>query len=426
MDDHSSTGASASASINPKEGGKKASSRRVTSPPVEQVSAATLAALAQASANLLCLPNLLMGVTLPSVEQLTAAATKLYAETPPFVHLAKNDSAPQLKIENHLTVKGGMRGYRMTRASHGVSEGTYYYEIIVKEPPSVQEIAAALPPNVRLGPKLQKHFQEELMQKGTSEPTENEPNRKKVKKESTTVGGHLRVGWSMRTADLQAPVGYDKWSFGIRDISGSRIHNSKRHDHWGGEPFGPGDVVGLCMTMGETGGNMRAFKNGDAMGHFIITKGKREGGECFEDIPEGVYYPAISVYMGGTCQVNFGPYFIYPPRQLPSGMKVLPVSDLSSAPSATVDLITKALPKKLDEGLAKTFQILVRIETEIRYREYQKHLQDHVQFIRLARQGRGLSVENLPTADSTTPVEANQSLNEQQSKQARDSIVKEK
>jgi Set1/Ash2 histone methyltransferase complex subunit ASH2 len=413
MEDHS-TGTSASASTNPKEGGKKASSRRVTSPPVEQVSAATLAALAQASANLWCLPNLLMGATLPSVEQLTAAATKLYAETPPFVHLAKNDSAPQLKIENHSTVKGGMRGYRMARASHGVSEGTYYFEVIVKEPPSVQEIAAALPPNVRLGPKLQKQLQEELTLNVVSEPTENEPNKKKYKTDSTTVGGHLRVGWSMRTADLQAPVGYDKWSFGIRDISGSRIHSSKRHDHWGGEPFGPRDVVGLCMSMGETGGNMRAFKNGDAMGHFVITKGKREGGACFEDIPEGVYYPAVSVYMGGTCQVNFGPHFIYPPRQLPSGMKVHPVSDLSPVPPSTVDRITKALPKKMEESLAKTFQVLVRTETEIRYREYQKHLQDHLQYIRMARQDRGLSIDNLPPAAdaSTTPVEAKQAVNE--------------
>lgn len=402
--------------------GKKAASlRRVTSPALEHVSAATMALLSQSIVhlNLSCLSQLLLGETLPSVEQFTTAATKYYADTPPFVHLAKNDSAPQLKIEGHFRVKGGMRGYRMARASHGVNEGTFYYEIIVHEPPTVQEIAAALPTNVRLGPKLQKQLQDELLRlhptthphhttTNTLNNTHNnthpstreestEPKSKKSKPSShtTSVGGHLRVGWSMRTADLQAPVGYDKWSFAIRDISGSRIHNSRRHDHWGGEEFGPGDIIGLCMTMGETGGNMRAFKNGDAMGHFVISKGKRDGGACFEDISPGVYYPAVSVYMGGTCQVNFGPHFIYPPRQLPTGMKAQPMSDLSMVPTATVDL--KALPKKLDEGLVKNFHNLVKTEVEIRYQEYQKQWHGHLQLVKLARQERGLSIENLPT-----------------------------
>lgn len=386
-------------------GGKKASSSRgrVTSPALEQVSAATLAALAQAAGSLQCLPNLLLlGSNLPSVEQLTTAATKFYTETPPFVHFAKNDSAPQLKIEGHFLVKGGMRGYRMARASHGVTEGTYYFELVIKEPPSVQEIAASLPSNVRLGPKLQKQLQDELLRQTAESSTEkstgdHEPKKKKAKEDVDFIGGHLRVGWSMRTADLQAPVGYDKWSFGIRDISGSRIHNSRRHDDWGGEAFGPGDVIGLCISLGTGLGNMRAFKNGEAMGHFVISKGKREGGACFDDMPDGVYYPAVSVYMGGTCQANFGPHFIYPPRQLPSGMKVHPVSGLSPIPSVTVDL--NALPKKLDEGLVKNFQELVKTETDIRYQEYQKHLQDHIRIVKAARQERGLSVENLPTEE---------------------------
>merc|ERR1719491_2055085 len=54
-----------------------------------------------------------------------------------------------------------------------------------------------------------------------------------------SVGGHLRIGWSMRTGELQAPVGYDRWSYGYRDINGSKVHNSRREDRWGGEAFGP-------------------------------------------------------------------------------------------------------------------------------------------------------------------------------------------
>ena len=31
---------------------------------------------------------------------------------------------------------------------------------------------------------------------------------------------HVRVGWSTRQGELQAPVGYDRFSFAYRDISG--------------------------------------------------------------------------------------------------------------------------------------------------------------------------------------------------------------
>lgn len=58
----------------------------------------------------------------------------------------------------------------MVRATHGVYLGSYYYEI---------EILKALEDNA-----------------------------------------HVRVGWSTRQAELQAPVGYDKWSFGYADVTG--------------------------------------------------------------------------------------------------------------------------------------------------------------------------------------------------------------
>ena len=34
---------------------------------------------------------------------------------------------------------------------------------------------------------------------------------------------HVRVGWSTRQGELQAPVGFDKFSFAYRDISGKRL-----------------------------------------------------------------------------------------------------------------------------------------------------------------------------------------------------------
>ena len=66
-----------------------------------------------------------------------------------------------------------------------------------------------------------------------------------------------------------------------------------------------------------------------------------------------------------------GPHFIYQPRQMPSGMKVHPVSGgLSPIPSVTV--VFKALPKKLEKVfLVKNFQELVKIETDICYQQCQ-------------------------------------------------------
>ena len=45
------------------------------------------------------------------------------------------------------------------------------------------------------------------------------------------------MGWAQRSGELQAPVGYDKWSYAYRDLQGSKLHNSVRIDGFG-EPFG--------------------------------------------------------------------------------------------------------------------------------------------------------------------------------------------
>ena len=61
-------------------------------------------------------------------------------------------------------------GYRMIRATHGVHNGAYYWECQIGK--------------------------------------------------STDSNAHVRVGWSTRQGELQAPVGYDRFSFAYRDISG--------------------------------------------------------------------------------------------------------------------------------------------------------------------------------------------------------------
>lgn len=340
------------------------------------------------------------------------------------VHLSKADTAPQLKIENFFTLKGGMRGYRTCRASHGVQAGDYYYECWIQPGPTVDEIRALLPPHVRLAPKLKAQLQSiEELAKSKSTPSSSSTSKSMTATTTTTVGGHTRIGWSMRLGDLQAPVGYDKWSYGYRDLSGSRVHNSKRDDDWGSEPYGPGDVVGFAISLSsstststssssssnansslaekEKSNKIYFFLNGVAMGHSILSRGKREGGAAFEDIAEGMYYPAISVYLGGSVRANFGPHFVYNPRKLPHGVKVKPVSDLCEKPpcmETMKDILAtrlSKLPRKTDDSLVKALEEAITAEAEIRNEAYQQHYQQHVQDVRKQREARNLSTNDL-------------------------------
>jgi len=369
---------------------------RTTTPTPEAASAAAITAAAAAAAaqaasagGLTGLHGLLTLHGMPSTEQVQQAALKAVHDAPPYVHLSSRDSAPQLKLEG-MKVTGGMRGYRMARASHGVTEGNYYFEVLVLPPPSIEQIQASLPPNVRLGPKLQQQLQE-LSKSNTEDNTTATNNQ---------TGGNLRIGWSMRTGDLQAPVGYDKWSYGLRDISGSRIHASRREDNWGGEPFGPGDVVGFSISLGEGNNEIRFFKNGDALGNFVVRKGKREGGSAFDNIKDGTYYPAISAYMGGTAKVNFGPHFCFSPRSLPSGLKLKPMSDLCGPPPSPQEAVNNATKerifKKTDDSLVNAFREAIETEARIRQEAYEKHMARHVEEVRELREERNLSTSDLP------------------------------
>jgi len=58
----------------------------------------------------------------------------------------------------------------MIRGTHAVNSGSYYFEVLLEDCPSE---------NV-----------------------------------------HYRVGWASRFGELQGPVGYDKFSFGFRDVDG--------------------------------------------------------------------------------------------------------------------------------------------------------------------------------------------------------------
>ncbi|ORX50522.1 hypothetical protein DM01DRAFT_1337694 [Hesseltinella vesiculosa] len=61
------------------------------------------------------------------------------------------------------------------------------------------------------------------------------------------TGGHVRLGWARREACLNAPVGYDAYSYGIRDKTGEAVFCSRLKDF--GESFSTGDVIGLGISL---------------------------------------------------------------------------------------------------------------------------------------------------------------------------------
>jgi Set1/Ash2 histone methyltransferase complex subunit ASH2 len=404
--------------------------------------AATLAALSSAlqhatSEGYLGLVSLLSAVIqdnqqqnpiIPAVDVVRQAAKKALVEQPLWVHWSKQDMAPHFKCDPaRLSLSGAMRGYRMARASHGVStSGCYYFECTILPGPSATDILQSLPPNARLGPGLREKLQAavEWEEKHAGDPVVtatviNEENSKKRKVEEETgakptpIGGHVRLGWSMRTGDLQAPVGYDKWSYGIRDIEGSILHCSMRQDNWGGDSFGADDVIGCAIYFDEmdeddedpderrSNNHIRFLKNGECMGQFVLSKGKREGGEAFSNIERGTYYPAVSCYMGGAVRANFGPYWICPPKRsrLPAGLKNLkPMSSLCAPPDSPDEAVNRVasiakLFRKPEHQLA--LKDAVRVESEVHFQVYSDFLKNHIEEIRQARVHRGLSVTDL-------------------------------
>lgn len=215
----------------------------------------------------------------------------------------KNDDAPDMKIclskiykaekvelsDDRMRAASG-KGYRMVRATRGVVEGAWYFEIRV----------------LKLGET-----------------------------------GHTRLGWSTEKGDLQAPVGYDANSFGYRDIDGTKVHKALR-ETYGGEGYVEGDVIGFYINLPD--GAMYAPKPP----HLVWYKGQRyvcatdtkedppkvvpgseisffKNGVCqgvaFKDLCGGRYYPAASMYTLPNqphCVVkfNFGPDFEFFPEEL--------------------------------------------------------------------------------------------------------------
>lgn len=60
-------------------------------------------------------------------------------------------------------------------------------------------------------------------------------------------GSHIRLGWARREAPLNAPAGYDGYSYAMRDKTGEKVHLSRPRPY--GRAFQTGDVVGMYICL---------------------------------------------------------------------------------------------------------------------------------------------------------------------------------
>ncbi|CAN6459827.1 unnamed protein product [Victoria cruziana] len=173
--------------------------------------------------------------------------------------LSKVYKAEKVELTEDRLSAGSCKGYRMVRATRGVVEGAWYFEIKV----------------VHLGPT-----------------------------------GHTRLGWTTEKGDLQAPVGYDGNSYGYRDIDGAKIHKALR-EKYGDEGYVEGDVIGCYINLPE--GSLYAPKPP----RFVWHKGQRYvyASEKIEDPPQVIPGSRISFFRNGVCQgvaftdMNGGRYY---------------------------------------------------------------------------------------------------------------------
>lgn len=239
-----------------------------------------------------------------------------------------SDISPYMYLSKDAKSATTDKGFRMGRANVGMREGQWYWEV-------------------------------------------------KVLRGNGEQGGHVRLGIARREASLDGPIGFDGYSYGIRDKGGEKMHLSRPRRFM--DSFGTGDVIGFHLTLPPAPktdvvrdkipiryrgqlyfeqfeyttnkemedllhpgtapatrapspatlkhSSLKVYKNGKAMGTAFDHLLSFWPPHCqtTRDTPapdDGLsgYYPAISVYARGAARFNFGPTFeCVPERNLLSG-----------------------------------------------------------------------------------------------------------
>ena len=79
--------------------------------------------------------------------------------------------------------------------------------------------------------------------------------------EQSQEGSHVRFGISTTKADMEGPIGVDKYGYSVRDLGGS-YHEGHRNAKVKTPPFKIGDVIGIGFVPGEKSISLEMFING--------------------------------------------------------------------------------------------------------------------------------------------------------------------
>jgi len=210
----------------------------------------------------------------------------------PRVRLSLNDRAHQLKVHDDRLTVTGEKGYSMIRATHGVSRGNWYFETTILDLPD---------------------------------------------------GAHARIGWSQALGQVQAPCGYDKFSYAIRTRKGTRFHQSFGKTY--GKEFGAGDILGCYIELptkfypgvipptykdkplikfknflyyeekDNAAQEEKKLKSYPGLKISWYLNGKNLG-QAYDGAFKGTYFPAISLYKSAVVKANFGPRFRHAPKDM--------------------------------------------------------------------------------------------------------------
>ncbi|CAG8476170.1 26673_t:CDS:2 [Dentiscutata erythropus] len=303
------------------------------------------------------------------------------------VRLSKEDASLSVWISGDQLTTTTEFGFSMARANCSVKEGQWFYEVFI--------------------------------------------DRGGEGKIDGKDAAHVRVGWARREGNRNSPVGSDGYSYGFRDLTGHKIHQSRLYPY--GEPFKTGDVIGLYICLpslkkvlpgyqpispkrhripilfkGDTmfeykdfkpthkmnqllelpekknekkywwqqkqdesktsstsqppvfstlpGSKIIIYKNGVCQGvafenlfsFFPTVDEYTNDDDLTEDDGSLGYYPAVSMFRGGTCTLNFGPHFRYPPPPDPE----LEISSLNNS-STTNDNNNSKKSSNITDGVRK-------------------------------------------------------------------------
>ena len=151
--------------------------------------------------------------------------------------------APQLKISDDRLTVTGEKGYSMVRASHGVRKGAWYFEVSIDEMPP--DTAARLGWSQPLG--------QDLLISLSLSVSLSLCHQLLV----WATLGHSSVLYSFVlifvfqyarvVGNLQAPLGYDKFSYSWRSKKGTRFHQSLGKHYSSG--YGQGDTLGFFIDL---------------------------------------------------------------------------------------------------------------------------------------------------------------------------------